>query len=381
MTREKKPLRIAILGTRGIPASYGGFETFAEELATRLAARGHDVTVFGRRKFFESDRREEYSGVRLRNAPTVFWKYLETPLQGLTSFLFIKKNEFDAVLFCNAANSPFSWILRLKGIPSAVNVDGIERNRAKWNSIGKAWYHLGEWCSVRFPSAVIADAKVIQEYYFKKYGHNAVVIPYGASAVRRPPGGTLERFKLTPRGYILYVSRLEPENNALGVVQAFSKVQTSMRLVVVGDAPYAKGYISRVKEAADERVVFTGFQFGAAYQELQSSCYAYIQATEVGGTHPALVEAMAYGNCIVANGTPENIEVLGEGGLFYPQNDFEALSRILGDLLKSPGIAVEQGERAKKRARDNYDWEKVTDQYEELMGRLTKAGGSGTNKE
>lgn len=381
MAAEKKSLRIALLGTRGIPACYGGFETFAEELSTRLADRGHNVSVFGRRKFFERGSEQTYRGVHLRNAPTIFSKYLETPLHGLTSFLTVRKRDFDAVILCNAANSPFSWLLCLKGIPFAVNVDGVERKRAKWNSLGKAWYRLGEWFSVRFASAVIADAKVIHEYYRKEYSHDAVVIPYGASAVRRAPGSTMAGFNLTPRRYLLYVSRLEPENNALGVVEAFIRIQTPMRLVIVGDAPYAKEYIARVKEAADKRVVFTGFQFGEAYQELQSNCFAYIQATEVGGTHPALVEAMAYGNCIIANGTPENKEVLGEEGLFYPRNNFEALSGILEDLLKSPEKVAEYGVRAEKRVRDYYDWEKVTDQYEALLCGLTKSPGYCTNKE
>ncbi|NMC64343.1 MAG: glycosyltransferase family 1 protein [SAR324 cluster bacterium] len=286
-----KKLRIAILGTRGIPARYGGFETFAEELSLRLVKRGHEVTVFGRRPFFSSVQETlEYKGVKIQYVPTIFHKYLETPLHGLSSFIAASKRDFDVILLCNAANSPFSWILNLKGLPFAVNVDGIERKRAKWNSLGKLWYRLGERSSVLFAKQLIADAKVIRDYYKEKYSCEAVVIPYGASPIRRDTGKTLQNFGLKAGQYLLYVSRLEPENNALGVVQAYNDSGVTIPLVVVGEAPYAKEYIEQVKEAAGKGVIFAGFQFAEAYQELQSNCYLYIQATEVGGTHPALVE-------------------------------------------------------------------------------------------
>ena len=365
-SRGTKSLSIALLGTRGIPARYGGFETFAEEISTRLAARGHRVAVFNRRKFFENARSDrDYRGVFSESAPTIFHKYLETPLHGLTSFL--KVSGADVVLLCNAANSPFSWILNLRGIPFVVNVDGIERKRAKWNSLGRLWYRLGEWSSVRFAGRVIADAVVIRDYYRSRYGCEAEVIPYGASPVYREPGETLRNFGLLPRRYLLYVSRLEPENNALGVVEAFSRIESPFPLVVVGDAPYAADYIARVKAAANDSVIFTGYQFGSSYQELQSNCYLYIQATEVGGTHPALVEAMAYGNCVVSNGTPENREVLGDAGFFYDTNKFEHLEIILSELLNAPEKVRESGNAARVRAEALYDWDRVTDAYEELL--------------
>ncbi|NMC64405.1 MAG: glycosyltransferase family 1 protein [SAR324 cluster bacterium] len=366
-------MRIAILGTRGIPARYGGFETFAEELSVRLVTRGHQVTVFGRRPFFSTVQETlEYKGVKILNVPTIFHKYFETPLHGLFSFVAASKRDFDVILLCNAANSPFSWILNLKRLPFAVNVDGIERKRAKWNALGKLWYWLGERASVLFASKVIADAHVIRDYYKKQYSCEATVIPYGASALHRDAGKVLENFGLEAGKYLLYVSRLEPENNALGVVQAYCQSGVAMPLVVVGDAPYGKAYIERLKEAANDSVVFTGFQFGEAYEELQSNCYLYIQATEVGGTHPALIEAMAYANCVVANETPENKEVLGDVGVYYQKNNFETLASLLNDLANNPGKAKELGNNAKKRAEALYSWEKVSDAYEELLCSLVK---------
>ena len=364
-------LRIAILGTRGIPAAYGGFETFAEELSTRLAARGHVVQVYTRRYFGSgSSALREYRGVALCELPALRHKYLETPVHALFSMIHTLRDKPDVILLCNAANSPFAWIPRLAGIPLAINVDGIERQRAKWSSLGKLWYRLGELCSVWFASRVVADAQVIAHYYRERYGCVTEVLPYGASAVVRPPGETLRRFGLRPRQYLLYVSRLEPENNALGVVQAYRNVATEFPLVIVGDAPYARDYIAKVKAAADSRVVFTGFQFGESYQELRSHCALYIQASQVGGTHPALVEGMAYGNCIIANSVPEHHEVLGDAGVYYARNDFRELAQRITELLEHPEMITAYGRLASERAEQLYRWNSIVDRYEELFQRL-----------
>lgn len=365
---RNRPLRIAILGTRGVPARYGGFETFAEQLSTRLALRGHEVTVYGRCRFWERwGTREPYCGVNRRVTPTIFHKYLETPLHALSSFIDMLFRRCDAALLCNAANSPFVPILLTKRIPLLINVDGIERNRAKWNALGKLWYLLGERCSVMFATRVVSDAEVIAEYYREAYGCESVVIPYGVHPVVRQPGEVLTKFQLRPREYILYVSRLEPENNALGVIEAYNKLQTDKPLVVVGDAPYALEYKERLRRVASSNVVFTGFQFGAAYEELQSNCYVYVQATEVGGTHPALIESMSYGNCVIVNGTPENLEVIADAGLSFPKNDFEALARRLQELLTNPAMVSDYGERAARSAQARYSWDAIVERYELLL--------------
>lgn len=366
-------LRIAILGTRGIPACYGGFETFAEELSKRLVERGHSVTVYGRRSFFKSsDAPKEYNGVTIKILPTIMQKYLETPLHSFITFLHSSLKLHDVLLLCNAANSPFAWIARLKGLPIAINVDGIERKRAKWNALGRAWYHLGEKCSVWFANNVIADAKVIAEYYNQRFKISPTVIAYGAKATFRESGVVLGKFGLSSRNYILYVSRLEPENNALGVIQAYNQSGVDMPLVIVGDAPYAKEYVANLKRTAKKGVIFTGYQFGEAYQELQSNCYFYIQATEVGGTHPALIESMAYGNCVIANGTPENIEVLDQTGIIYQKNDFVELSEIIRDLIANPEKVAQYGQLARDRATKHYNWDLVCDQYEALFYKLVE---------
>ena len=379
---EHRRFRIALLGTRGIPARYGGFETFAEQLSTRLVARGHQVVVYGRCSFFSRwGRRESISGVERRETPTVFHKYLETPLHAFTSFLDLLGRRVDAIVLCNAANSPFAPILLCKRVPLMINVDGIERNRAKWNSLGKAWYLLGEHCSVKMATRIVSDAQVIAEYYRDTYGVESTVIPYGVHPVRREAGETLRHFGLQSRRYLLYVSRLEPENNALGVIEAYGRLSTELPLVIVGDAPYATEYKEKLRAAANRNVIFTGFQFGEAYQELQSNCYLYIQATEVGGTHPALIESMSYGNCVVSNGTPENIEVVGDAGVCFAKNDFLELSEVVSKLLREPDTVKAYGEKAYQRAHQRYSWDSVVSAYEDLINELLARRGGVAAKE
>lgn len=302
-------------------------------------------------------------------------KYLETPLHALICFLDLFRRRYDVVLLCNAANAPFAWLVRLRGIPLLINVDGIERLRSKWSKIGKLWYALGERCAVWFADKIIADAEVIARYYREVYRVEPAVIAYGAKPAPLPPGPVLEQFELAAQSYLLYVSRLEPENNALCVIEAYGQVDTKLPLVIVGDAPYATQYKTQLQAAAQrvappgsgKRVVFTGFQFGAAYRELRSNCLLYVQATEVGGTHPALVEAMAYGNAIVANDVPEHREVLGDAGVYYAKNDSQALARQIALLLADPGERNEFTKAAATRASQLYSWEVIADIYEELL--------------
>lgn len=370
-SEQPRRLRIALLGTRGLPPSYGGFETFAYELSRRLVQRGHSVCVYGRHNFRERLAlvcdQEPWDGIARRSSGTLMSKYFETPLSALSAFLALRRQEFDLALLCNAANSPFAFLIKARRIPCVINVDGIERNRTKWNSLGKAWYKLGELSSVRFADQIVADARVIADYYQERYNRGSAVIAYGASREPLPVGETLAKFNLSPRQYILYVSRLEPENNALGVVQAYVRSGVGIPLLVVGDAPYSDRYKEELRKASNERVIFAGFQFGAAYRELRSHCLLYVQATEVGGTHPALVEGMAYGNCIIANDVPEHREVLQDCGVYYPKNDFIALSAILKELSSDPGQIAHLSTLAAARAQSQYSWEAITDSYEQLF--------------
>ncbi len=360
-------MKIAILGTRGIPASYGGFETFAEQLGTRLAARGHDVTVYGR-KHYSTTHEKYYKAVEIITLPTIRHKYFDTIVHTLLSVLHAIPRKYDVILICNAANSIFAFLPRLFGTPTLVNVDGLERKRKKWNWFGRTYYLLSEWLSTFLPSAIVTDAQVIQDYYASRYKKESEMIAYGAEVARRAAPEKLTRFGLTPNEYVLYVSRLEPENNAHLVINAYQNVKTDLPLVIVGGAPYAHEYIAQLKRTRDPRVKFLGFVFGEDYRALQQNAFCYVHATEVGGTHPALIEAMGAGNCALTLNTPENTEVIGDAGILY---DSETdLTAQLQRIIDAPASITEYRRRAMARVIEFYNWEQITDQYEELLGRL-----------
>jgi glycosyltransferase involved in cell wall biosynthesis len=359
-------MRIAILGIRGIPANYGGFETFAEELAPRLVARGHDVSVYCRTSYVPRTL-STHKGVRLVHLPTIRHKYLDTVVHTGLSAAHAVGGRYDVALVCNAANAIFCGWPRLAGTRVVLNVDGIERKRKKWNALGRAWYlgseRLATWC----PDAIVTDAEVIEGYYRERYGAASTYIPYGCTVGRAAGRATLDRLGLEPESYFLYVSRLEPENNALAVVQAYERTKLERRLVVVGDAPYAGEYIRSLHQAAGPRVLFTGGIYGDGYRELQCHARAYIQATEVGGTHPALVEAMGFGNCVAAHDVPENREVVGDAGLFFEVGRREGLSALFERMDADTSLVNDLRGRALARAAARYSWDSVTDQYETLF--------------
>ncbi len=366
-------MKIALLGTRGIPANYGGFETFAEELSVRLAGRGHDVTVYCRSNYIKT-RDPLYRGVRLKRLPTIRHKYFDTIAHTFLSTLHLLFRRFDAVLYCNGANSIFTIAPRLVGMPTALNVDGLERKRRKWNVAARAWYALSERLSIWLPNELITDAAVIQRYYSERYGRPSRLIAYGTETGKLETHETLQRFGLTPGGYFLYVSRMEPENNPLMVVKAFEQISGENKLVMVGDAPYAAEYIRVVRQTKDPRILFTGAVYGRGYHELLSHCFAYIHATEVGGTHPALVEAMGRGCPVLFLNAPENAEVAGEVGLAY-EAKAEDLTRAMEQVAAMPaGQRESMGEAAMEVARKRYDWEAIADQYEELFKKMVQHG-------
>jgi glycosyltransferase involved in cell wall biosynthesis len=359
-------VRIAILGIRGVPANYGGFETFAEQLGSRLAARGHEVTVYGRNAWVPR-RVTEYRGIRVVRLPAPHSKYLETVIHSLFAAFHALARRYDIVYVCNSANVPAVAVLRLAGRRVVLNVDGLEWQRAKWSRVGKAYYRACARAAALLPVHLVTDALVIQRYYQETYRRATDYFPYGTELATTPDDGTLGQLGLEPGRYVLYVSRLEPENNAHVVLAAYEQVRSELPLVMVGDAPYATDYIHGLKSSTDPRVRFTGAIYGNGYRVLQSHATAYVQATEVGGTHPALVEAMGFGNAIVANDVPEHRETLGDSGRYY-RGPLE-LAQQLQAVLDDEALAADLRMRAHERARVTYSWDAVTDAYEHwLMG-------------
>jgi glycosyltransferase involved in cell wall biosynthesis len=360
-------MRLAILGTRGIPARYGGFETLAEELSARLAARGHDVTVYTRSRYAEPGL-ESHRGARIRVLPTIPAKYFDTVAHGLFAGFDAALERYDAVLVCNAINAASAFLPRLGGRTRVVlNVDGLERNRRKWSAVGRLAYRISERLSTIVPDAVVTDARVIEDYYRQRYGCASVFIPYGGDLPEPADTQMLERLGLTAERYALYVSRLEPENNADAVVRAYRDVPGDVPLVIVGDAPYARAFIARLRREADPRVLFPGGIYGEGYRQLLARAAVYIQATEVGGTHPALVEAMGFGRVVCYNASPENEEVAGGAALPFDVRRPESLTALLAAVLDDPAGYSVWKDSARARVRERYLWDDVAARYEAVL--------------
>lgn len=356
-------MRLAILGTRGVPPRYGGFETFAAELGTRLVQRGHDVFVYCR----DAAGEERWNGIRRIVLPAIRHKYLETVSHSFLSAIDALRRDLDAVLVCNAANAFVLPLLRAARIRAAINVDGIERRRRKWNFLGRAVYAAGETLSVVFADRLVADAEVIAEYYRARYAVQPDVIPYGADFPDEPDSDILDALGIRPRDYILYVSRFEPENNPLEVVLSYEKCGTKTPLVMVGEGRYAPDLVRELSSHAGDRMLFPGALYGADYRTLQRNALIYIQATEVGGTHPALIEAMASGGCVLVHDTPENREVGGDAVGYFRLRPAETLSGMLWEWLADSEMREAMRERARRRAGECYRWDVVTDAYERLL--------------
>jgi glycosyltransferase involved in cell wall biosynthesis len=364
-------MKIGILGTRGIPARYGGFETFAEELSKRLAQRGHWVTVYCRSHYAQSGV-NDYQGVRLRKLPAIRSKYLETVSHTALSVLDTVFSSYDVLLVCNAANAFLCWLPRLRGHPVVLNVDGIERLRRKWSRLGQEFYRFNEWLATFLANVIVTDARSIQRYYRSRHSCDSYFIPYGAPVAKAEDDDLIRELGLEPCGYLLYVSRFEPENNALQVIKAYLHSGIKEPLALVGDAPYSKSYIAELQRLAVEgNVLMPGAIYGEGYRQLLSHCICYLHGTEVGGTHPALLEAMGAGALVIAHDTAENREVLGDAGFCCSFYDTGKLADLMIEAVTGKQEFDSIRSEAESRIRQHYDWEKVTDQYEDLFSGLT----------
>ena len=356
-------MRIAIVGTRGVPARYGGFETFADKISIRLADRGHEVAVYCRRSFTSPGDSFD-SRVRRTILPSVHTKYLDTLFHTFLSILHVLFTDAEVVLLCNVANSPFAWIPRVFGKPVILNVDGLDRKRKKWNWLGQLYLLGCEILSVVTPTELVTDAETMKDYFWKKYRKRSEMIAYGAEV---PPGmAGLDGFRLLPKQFVLYVSRLEPENNPEMVIRAFGRIETDWPLVLVGGNPYNERYVQHLKSIADPRVLFTGPVYGERYWQLQKNAAIYVCASEIGGTHPGLIEAMAARNAVLYCDTPENHEVVGDCGIPFELR-VEDLAAKMRCVLQDAELRTALGARSVKRVETIYGWEQITAQYETLM--------------
>jgi glycosyltransferase involved in cell wall biosynthesis len=357
-------MRVAFIGTRGVPATYSGFETCVEQIGRRMVERDHEVIVYCRTSHY-AERPAEHLGMKLRYLPAVRQKHLETLSHTALSTLSLPRG--TAIVCMGVGNAPVVRWLELRGRRTVFNVDGADWQRDKWGRFARWYLRTSESLAAGGKSIVIADAKAVQDYYERTYGRQTELVPYGADPPADRGTEVLERFGLKPGGYVLFVGRLVPENAPDQFLQGVRLSGLDVPAVVVGDASYQDDYKRALRAQAPSNAVFTGYQFGPAYQQLTASAGMFVLAAGVGGTHPVLVEQMAAGNAILARETASNREVLDDTGLFWSTP--EELGKLLREVWPDTDGRGKLGDCARQRATDQYSWAAVTTRYLELCAR------------
>lgn len=365
-------MKLAILGTRGIPARYGGFETFAEELAVRLVGRGVEVTVYC--EAAGDDAPESYKGVRLEYIPSRNFGPLTTVLFDIRCLVDARKG-FDAVYMLGYGVSAFCFIPRIYGSDVWINMDGIEWARAKWGVVARVYLKAMEAFAMRVPNRIIADAGGIKGFLEERHWRipPCEVIAYGAYIVdAAPQGAVLSDMGLRPGEYYLVVCRLEPENHVLEIIEGFNASGSAAPLIIVGNHNIDTPYVRKLKAASGKGVKFAG----AVYNEerlkaLRYHCKAYFHGHSVGGTNPSLIEALGCGNLLIAHDNPFNREVAGDVGLYFkrPEEIPAFMARIEG---LSGAERQEISAKARLIIKERYDWDKIADIYLRLLEDLRR---------
>ncbi len=359
-------MKIALIGTRGVPANYGGFETCAEEIAVGLVEKGHDVTAYCRFGNAPGNP-SEYKGVKLR-----YCKHWDSKVTGTFSHTFnclrdARKQKFDVLMIFNAANAPLLLIPRLRGEKIALNVDGLEWRRKKWGWFAKKYYKFAEWVSTKVAHRIISDSRAIQAYYDTKFKTPTTFIAYGGNIEGSVKPEILKEYGLESGEFFLQASRLEPENHADYTVRAFEKVKTNKKLVIAGGANWDSPFIKKIKETKDPRIQFLGPVYTPGHiRELHCHCYAYVHGNEVGGTNPALLKAMGYGNCVLSLNVDFNAEVLAGAGVLWDKND-DALAEQMRWVLDHPEEVAKKRKMAVERIRQAYRWDMITNVHVRLF--------------
>lgn len=367
---HKQRLRIAILGSRGIPHTYSGYEAFIGEVGPRLVQRGHEVLVYCRSSLFRN-KPTTYKGVRLIYRPNIETKSFGTFTHTLVSVVDVLFRGTDVIFVVNVANAFHCILPRLLGKNVAINVDGLDWKRAKWGRFGRKYFYwnakyVGRIC----PKGVVTDAQEMRRIYLEEFGTPSTSIAYGANIETSRNPKVVKEYGLEPGEYYLVASRLVPENKADLIARAFESVKTSRKLAIAGSANYKSTFVERLKGTQDSRVRFLGHVSNADHvKELHCNAFAYVHGHSLGGTNPALLKALGYGNCILALGTAFNREVLHDFGIFF-EDDASDLKRKIQEIEDNPTIAEEFRRRAPLRIRQAYTWDRITELYEELFLQL-----------
>jgi N-acetylglucosaminyldiphosphoundecaprenol N-acetyl-beta-D-mannosaminyltransferase len=365
-------MKIAFLGCRGVPARYAGFETVVDELGSRLVERGYEVAVYNRSNYYP-EKPQEHRGMRLIYLPTLRVRSADTIIHTWLASLHALFCGYDVIYICGVGNACLAGLLRLSGAKLVINVDGIDYKRPKWSGFARWWLRKSEQWAVKFCDRVIADNLTVVSHYQTQYGYEPEYIAYGANVdVPLAPPTELEKWGLTSGNYILFVSRLSPENDAHLLLEAYAQADVNLPLVVVGAAGYESKYFTELQQLATEKMIFTGAVFGEGYRALSQNCRFFVLPAAIEATRLVLLDQMGFGNAILFRESPATREVIGEAGAAFEDGEraISSLAARITALANDPFRCKELGRLASQRAREFYAWDRVGERYEKLFAGL-----------
>ncbi len=357
-------MKVAIIGSRGYPYVYGGYETVVKELSERLVRKGVEVHVYNQRNLFK-DRPATVNDIHIHYIPTLPQKSLNQIIYCFLALLRATFSSADVILVLNLAAGPMGWIPKITGKKTIINTDGLEWLRPKWRGLGAKYFYFGAWAATKLYDQIITDAEAMQEVYLKEFDTRTTVIAYGAPPFKRLPEEHINTLGLKKNEYYLIVGRLIPDNNADMIVRGFNKASSGKKLVIVGDVSYRDTFAFNIKKTATENVIFLGYiKDPDVLMSLYQHCFVYLHGHQFGGTNPAMLKAMSNQCAILALDTPFNREMLnnGEFGMFFELSSTAVAHEMNMIEREEEKVSVLRG-KVKNGLTEKYNWDAIADQY------------------
>jgi len=368
-------MRIAIVGIRGVPANYGGSETAVEEIGVRLVQRGHEITVYCRRHKDTLKGYRWYKGIKRVVLPSINTLNLDMFSHSFLCLMHMLKEQYEVVHFHGVGNALLLPFLKITGhgAKSLLIVDGPDWKRPKWGKMAQLAFRISFPMAVPWADEIISDNVPVQDLFREQYGRETQLVGYGADLTVLETRYALEKYGLEANNYILQVAAIVPDKGVHVLVDAYERLETDMPLIIVGDTPYMTKYKEMIQSTKDTRIRFLGYVYGLEYRELVKNCYMYIHPLIVDGTSPALLQAMAYGCCVIGSDLPEINGTLSDAGPRFRSEDSEALQVQMASMLANPDQVKIYGQKARQRIIEHFNWDLVTDKYEEISRKLVNS--------
>lgn len=367
-------MKIAIIGIRGLPASYSGFETCAHHTSKHWVETNNDVLVYCRTHLYHEKKTFSEDGAKLVYLPSLPIKSLETLSHTFFSILNLSlfKRGYRIVHLYNCGNGIFIPLLKLFGKKVFISVDGLEWKRKKWGKVAKFIYKLGAYMSVKFADDIIVDNKVVEDFYTSRFNRKTALIAYGAKVIGDSPQkdiAFLENCGLKKKEYFIFIGRFVKEKGVQHLINSYLELNTSMPLVIIGDDVVGNAYRDHIfKTYADHpKIHLLGYKFGEEYEAFLANALMYISASELEGTSPSLLAAMGANVCTLVNGIEENLATIGNSGTVFKRNDYADLTKKWQYFIDNPNEVENMAEKGLKYVLKQYNWGLIAKQYLSLF--------------